>query len=228
VLDNLRRSASENALVWNLLYPLARPHISMAALLSLRPLWGTPSLEVDDDILRPYFWGHAISGEELRGLEQVLERINGPGPRTEVDVILVGDRNLVVVEAKNRGGLGRCSRYQRGRCPEVQSDEAGGEVCRYWDVPGALFSEMLEIGPRPVHDSPTPACSTHYQLARTLLIGRELATLDTKLLHVWMIVPRNRWSSLQRLWTDFCDRLRDDDLWRRFRVLAWEDVQGLR
>lgn len=200
----------------------------MAALLSLRPLWGTSSLDLEDDFLRPYFWGYAISGHELQGLRQALERINGPGPRTEVDVILTGKRNLVLVEAKNRSGLGRCSRYQGGRCPEAQRDEAELQACRYWDVPEVLFSDVLEIGSRPVHDGPTPACSTHYQLARTLLVGRELAARDSKLLHLWLIVPKRRWSSLRRTWTDFGDRLRDDGLWRRLRVLAWEDVQGLR
>jgi hypothetical protein len=229
VLDNLRHPASENALVWNLLYPLAKPHMSMEALLTLRPLWGTPSLEIEDDSLRPYFWGYGISGQLLPGLEKALQRINGPGPSTEVDVFLEGERNLVLVEAKNRGGMGRCSRYQKGRCPEVrQDDETGTESCRYWESPGALFSENLEIGPRPVPDSPIPACSVHYQLARTLLVGRALTTQNSKRLHLWMIIPRRRWGSLQRTWKDFSDRILDDGLWRRLRVLAWEDVQGLR
>jgi hypothetical protein len=108
VLDNLRRPASENALVWNLLYPLAKPDISFASLLALRPLWGTPTLESEDDRLEPYFWGYGISGRVLQDLERAVQRVNGPGPRTEVDVLLVGKSNLVLVEAKNRSGLGRC------------------------------------------------------------------------------------------------------------------------
>lgn len=229
VLDNLRRPASENALVWNLLYPLARPHISLAALLALRPLWGTASIEQEPDSLRPYFWGFDIEGQRLPGLDHVLRRINGPGPRTEVDVFLVGERNLVLVEAKNRSSLGRCSRYQKGRCPELQPGEREErQACRYWEAPQARFSDILEIGPRPVHEGPAPACSMHYQLARTLLVGRELAKIDGKVLHCWMIVPRSRWGSLQRTWQDFCDRVGDDALWRRLRVLAWEDVRGMR
>jgi len=228
VLDNLRHPASENALVWNLIYPLATPRISMAALLALRPLWGTPALEAEDDLLRPYFWGYEISGQGLQGLDQALDCIDGPGPRTEVDMLLVGKHNLVLVEAKNRSGLGRCSRYQKGRCPELQQDVTDGDACRYWDTPGALFCDMLELGARPVHDGPTPACSTHYQLARTLLVGSKLASATNKLLYLWMIVPRRRWGSLQRTWQDFCDRVRDDALWGRLRVLAWEDVQNLR
>jgi hypothetical protein len=229
VLDNLRRPASENALVWNLLYPLAKPHISLASLLALRPLWGTSSLEMEDDCLEPYFWGFGISGFVLQDLDRALQRINGPGPRTEVDVLMVGEHNLVLVEAKNKSGLGRCSRYQAGRCPEMhQADDVDIEACRYWNAPGALFSEMLDIGPRPVPDGPAPACSQHYQLARTLLVGRELSAQQKTTLHMWMIVPRRRWGSMQRIWVDFCDRLLDDALWRRMRVLAWEDVQGLR
>jgi hypothetical protein len=227
VLDNLRRPASENALVWNLMYPLARPVISMEALLALRPLWGTPAIEAESDALRPYFWGYAISGQRLPGLDHVLRQVDGSGPRTEVDVFLVGERNLVLVEAKNRSGLGRCARYQKGRCPEAQAEEKQG-TCRYWEVPEARFSDLLDVGPRPVHEDPPPACSMHYQLARTLLVGRELAAKTDKLLHVWMIVPKSRWSALQRKWQDFCDRLHDDALWRRLRVLAWEDVRSLR
>jgi len=229
VLDNLRRPASENALVWNLIYPLARPQISLAALLALRPLWGTASIEQEPDSLRPYFWGFDIEGQKLPGLDHALRRISGPGPRTEVDVFLVGERNLILVEAKNRSGLGRCSRYQKGRCPEAQPEELEErQACRYWEAPEARFSDFLEIGPRPVHDGPAPACCMHYQLARTLLVGRELAKRDGKVLHCWMIVPRSRWRTLQPTWQDFCERVGDDALWRRMRVLAWEDVRGMR
>jgi len=65
VLDNLRRPASENALLWNLIYPLARPSLSLARLLGLPPMWGTPALEREEDALQPFFWGHALSGERL-------------------------------------------------------------------------------------------------------------------------------------------------------------------
>ena len=228
VLDNLRRPASENALVWNLVYPLARPHISLAALMALRPLWGTPSIEQEDDALQPYFWGYSISGQKLPGLDHTLQHINGPGPHTEVDVFLVGERNLVLVEAKNRSGLGRCARYQKGRCPEARVDEQTPQTCRYWEVPEARFSDLLDFGPRPVQEDPPPVCSTHYQLARTLLVGRELATRMEKRLHFWMIAPNSRWGALRPTWQDFCDRLVDDSLWRRLRVLAWEAVRGAR
>lgn len=229
VLDNLRRSASENALVWNLIYPLARPRISLAALLALRPLWGTPSIAQKEDALDPHFWGYAISGRRLPGLDRVLQRIDGAGPQTEVDVFLVGEHNVVLVEAKNRSGMGRCARYQKGRCPETGEDgDRKQKSCRYWEIPGARFSDLMEMGLRPIHGGEPPPCSVHYQLARTLLVGMELAAEMDKLLHLWMIVPHTRWRNLQPAWQDFCDRLRDDILWRRLRVLAWEDVRNLR
>jgi hypothetical protein len=225
VLVNLRRPASENALVWNLIYPLAQPNIPIQQMLTLRPLWGIPSMPPDEDSLKPYFWGYAISGQHLPGLDSVLQFVNGPGPQTEVDLFLVGEDNLVLVEAKNRSGLGHCSRYQRGRCPEVHTmDDESTQPCRYWEAPEARFNDILDLEPRPIQDGPMPACSTHYQLARTLLVGRELARRTQKALHIWMILPRKRWGAIQRTWLDFCDRLREDSLWRRMRVLAWEDV----
>lgn len=227
VLDNLRRTASENALVWNLIYPLARPGIPIQSVLALRPLWGTPSLREDEDSLQPFFWGYAISGQRLPELDSTLQDINGPGPQTEVDLFLVGRNNLVLVEAKNRSGLGRCSRYQKGHCPEILEEGVSAQPCRYWNAPEARFGDLLDLEPKPTPEGPPPACSTHYQLARTMLVGRELARRTQKRLHVWMILPRKRWGTLQRTWTDFCDRLRDDAIWRRMRVLAWEDVRDL-
>jgi hypothetical protein len=227
VLDNLRHPASENALVWNLIYPLARPGIPIQAVFALRPLWGTPSLRPEEDSLQPFFWGYSISGQRLSDLDSTLRSINGPGPQTEVDLFLVGRRNLVLVEAKNRSGLGRCSRYQKGHCPEVLGEGGSTQSCRYWHAPEARFSDFVDLEPRPTSEGPPPACSTHYQLARTLLVGRELAMRTQKRLHFWMILPRKRWRALQRTWVDFCDRLHDDALWRRMRVLAWEDVRDL-
>jgi hypothetical protein len=43
--------------------------------------------------------------------------------------------------------------------------------------------------------------------------------------HLWMIVPRARWTSIQPAWLDFTERVLDDALWRRMRVLAWEDIR---
>ncbi len=228
VIDNLRRPASENALVWNLLYPLARPTLSLRRLLDLRPLWGSAHAAESDDDLTPYFWGYAISGERLVGLDEALDQVDGPGRRTEVDVFLVGARTLVLVEAKHLAAPGRCGRFMQGRCPEVHrvpDSTAGG--CRYWEPGAGEFTAALEFGPRPTPDSAPPPCATHYQLGRTLLLARALGVRLGLRPQVWLIVPRRRWTALERAWLDFADRLRDPEDWRGLRALAWEDVRGL-
>jgi hypothetical protein len=60
-----------------------------------------------------------------------------------------------------------------------------------------------------------------------LLVGTSLATRLRLQLHLWLIVPRGRWRSFEKDWLDFSDRVRDDKLWRRLRVIAWEDVREL-
>ncbi|KPK88484.1 MAG: hypothetical protein AMJ88_18950 [Anaerolineae bacterium SM23_ 63] len=230
VLGNLRSPTSENALLWNLIYPLAQPKISLLNLLRKRPIWGTSSLpETGDEELIPYFWGYSIDGDRLRLLDVVLEDVDGPGLKTEVDLLLLGEQNLVVVEAKHVGGLGRCARFMNRRCPEIHL-QADGHVdgCRYWEDDFAYFGSHLDFGPRPEPGEQSPPCHHHYQLARTLLVGYSLSMRLELQLHLWLIVPRNRWRSFERSWQDFTERVRDDDLWRRLRVIAWEDVRELR
>ncbi|HLC34271.1 MAG TPA: hypothetical protein VJJ70_04650 [Anaerolineales bacterium] len=225
VLDNLRRPASENALLWNLIYPLARPSLSLARLLGLPPMWGTPALEREEDALQPFFWGHALSGERLPDLDRALAAVDGKGHPTQVDLFLAGAHNLVLVEAKHLSGFGRCGRFARGRCPEIHPDPSeGAATCRYWEIEPSRFSAFLDFGDRPTPEGAAPPCATHYQLARTLLLGRWLAQHHASTLHVWAIVPRGRWPALQKTWLDFVGRIRDEALWRRCRVLAWEDV----
>jgi hypothetical protein len=225
VISNFRTPHSENALVWNLIYPLVKPTISFEWLVRIRPLWGVAAQSDFDDALRPYFWGYDVRGERLPGLDDVVEEVDGEGPRTEVDLFLVGERTLIVVEAKHLSALGRCSRYASGRCPEMHSESMLQErTCRYWELPQALFLSELDFGDRPQPEGETPPCDRHYQLARTLLVGRRLSRALEKNLYLWMMIPRNRWSSFERRWLDFSERIRDDELWRRLRVLAWEDV----
>lgn len=224
VLDNFRRSSSENALVWNLIYPLAKPTLSLRALLDVRPLWGPPSAPVADDRLTPFFWGYALDGQPLEPLQRSVVAVDGEGPGTEVDLVLLGQRNLILVEAKNRSGLGRCSRYQAGACPEVHTpDDLAG--CRYWSVADARFDRQLTFdAPEPGR---SPDCNRHYQLGRTLLIGRRLAEQLDRRLHLWLICPRRKWRSLERDWLDFAGKIGDSDQWRRLRALGWEDVAAL-
>lgn len=228
VLANLRRGNSENALVWNLIYPLAQTRISLARLLEVVPLWGTASEHDDDDSLEPFYWGFNLQGERLTGLRQALKEVDGAGNPTEVDLYLLGQRVLILVEAKHLSRFGHCHRYASGRCPEIH----GGALpeatpCRYWLEGPSGFSAHLDFGARPNPESIGPACDRHYQLGRTLLVGQHLALSLGRELHLWIILPRERWRALEREWLDFADRVSDASLWRRLRVLAWEDVAGL-
>jgi hypothetical protein len=167
VLANLRHSRSENALLWNCIYPLAQPTLSMSQLLEIVPLWGTAKIKLEEDFLEPYFWGYSISGDRLPGLDDVLQRIDGRGPKTEVDLFLLGKTQLVLVEAKHLAGLGQCSRYSNHRCPEIQlegNDEI--EACRYWEAGDQEFQRLLDFGDRPIAGAQSPPCNQHYQLGR--------------------------------------------------------------
>ena len=129
-MDDMKRSSSESALVWNSIYPRAQPTLSLADLLQLRPLWGS-SLEPISDDLVPFYWGYDQIGKRLPRLDGILETIDGPGPKTEVDLFLLGEHELVVVEAKHMSGLGRCGRYGSKRCPEIHL-EPSAAGCQYW------------------------------------------------------------------------------------------------
>ncbi len=228
VLANLRRQGSENALVWNMVYPRAQPALSLREWLALPPLWGTARLETPEDALVPYFWGYSVDGRRLEGLDDCLERLDGPGIQTEVDIFLLGASTLVLVEAKHLTTAGRCKRYANHRCPEMHPEEVDtGEACRYWSVPGARFSAFLDFGPRPAPGGRPPPCARHYQLARTLALGSLLGERLGRVLHLWLIIPRRRWRDLETTWLDFAERVRDPQQWRRLRVLGWEDVEIL-
>jgi hypothetical protein len=196
--------------------------------MALRPLWGTSHAAFKDEILRPYFWGYGVDGERLPGLDDALRVVDGPGPKTEVDLFLMGPTQLILVEAKHTSGLGRCSRYGAGRCPEVRPDGAPDEAaCRYWTEDHARFDADLEMV-RPTVATAQPACNRHYQLARTFRLGRELSRGNGRAPSIWMFAPRTAWRRrLQRDWTDFADVVKDEAVWRRMRVIAWEDVRSL-
>lgn len=225
VLANFSTSASENALVWNLIYPLARPVLSLKSLMELPPLWGTPGISLSADWLVPFFWGYSITGERLPHLDQTLDQIDGSGNQTEVDLFLLGESVLILIEAKHRSGLGSCSRYLMGRCPEIHTPDE--DPCRYWEEGDSEFGQWLNFGERPHPEMETPPCDRHYQLGRTLLVGKSLAQRMNRELLVWMILPRARWPLVQTSWLDFVDRVKEDHLWRRMRVLSWEDVRDL-
>jgi hypothetical protein len=242
LVANLRSPRSENALIWNLIYPQARPGLSFARLSAIRPLHGTPLPATAEDTLIPYFWGWSIEGSRMEGLDEVGGSIDGG--QTEADLLLLGRDNLVLVEAKRFSGFGRCGRYLAERCPEIHryaqrapSDELeavdpmsephaeseAGE-CPYWSEPVARFDNLLDFGPRPDPSSSAPACSRHYQLARLLILGSTLAARLGRTFHLWGVVPQNEWKRLRPDWEDFVERLRDERVWRRARVLSWEEV----
>lgn len=226
VRSNLRHPSSENALLWNLIYPRAQPTLQLAALHAIRPLWGTalPQSETQDGLL-PYFWGYSVAGDRLPFLDEVLEEVDGPGPRTEVDLFLMGDGHLIVAEVKHLSLPGRCSRYSHQRCPEIhEREEEKDDPCRYWENEEHPFYRHLDFGERPISDHPAPACNKHYQLGRTLLVGHALSQRFGLTFHMWMIVPKERWASIKPTWLDFTECILDDSLWRRMRVLAWEDM----
>lgn len=265
ILHDLGQRYSESALLWNRIYVRATPRIAMRQLLTLKPLWGSlqPAIE---DRLEPYYWGFNLAGQRLAGLDQALEVVDGPGPATEVDLFLLGDSQLVLVEAKANSGLGRCARYAASRCPEIHLTDEAQQIdrpsttanlaqrtdrpkttandaqridqpgtaaseppdpCRYWEANPSRFSRWLEFGSRPGPESTVPSCDRHYQLARTLLVGQQLASQLDRTLHLWLLIPRRRWSQLQPSWLDFVDRIRSPELWRRMRVLSWEAIETL-
>ncbi|OGO19483.1 MAG: hypothetical protein A2Z14_12230 [Chloroflexi bacterium RBG_16_48_8] len=225
VSANLRYRGSENALLWNMIYPMAQPTLPMKSLLAVSPQWGTVKLDLEDDRLEPYFWGYSISGERLPGLDRILERIDGTGPKTEVDLFLFGKANLIVVEAKHLSQLGRCSRYSKKRCPEIHGETIPERLpCRYWESGEHEFRRLLDFGDRPRQGNPSPPCNQHYQLARTTLVGDTLAKEYQLDFSLWLLIAKTKWRSIERTWLDFTGRIRQDDLWRRMRVIAWEDI----
>ena len=228
VLANLTSPRSESALLWNVFYPLAARAVSLSELLALSPLWGTRVLPepAADAGLSTYFWGFGLDGQPMPGLKRALSSVDGPGGKIEVDLFLVGGGQLIAVEAKRGAAPGRCGRYIRGRCPEILP-ALGRKPCRYWEPGPGEFARWLEAGARPTPATELPACSVHYQLFRTVVLAATLAGqlgLDPGL---WMVIPQASWTKLEPVWLDFADRVRDEDLWRRLRVLAWEDLLSL-
>ena len=122
--------------------------------------------------------------------------------------------------------LGRCSRYSKKFCPEIY--DVNELNCRYWEKDSPSFGDVLGFGPRPEIEAIIPPCATHYQLARTLLVGLGLARRLTLRPHVWLILPRAKWRTAQVGWMDFVERIQDDTLWNCMRVFAWEDIAGIK
>lgn len=225
VIANLRSPRSENARLWNLIYPVAQSAVDMQDLFEVNPLWGTVAPADSPDQLWPYFWGYAPDGSYLAPLRKAVLEVDGTWPGTEVDLCLVGSRNLILVEAKVTSRLGRCARYAASACPEIH--RTGGE-CQYWAEGGVPFRVEMEFGERPVPSlEAAPVCHRHYQLGRTLLVGRSLSQDLGLDLHLWLLTPKRLWGTLKTDWADFAGRVRDPALWRRLRVVSWEELASL-
>ena len=223
LINNFLHVESENALLWNIIYPLTEQGIRMGTFWSFQPLAGSLLENLNrTQVLEPYFWGYDLQGERLPRLDEVLEAVDGPGPKTEVDLYLLGEEDLVLVEAKRAGLPGRCTRYGNHACPEIKLMDT--HPCTYWEGSEQTFSDVFLFGPRPEPGVVKPPCADHYQLARTVLVGLALAKRLEVQLHIWLVLPRKRWRSIQPIWADFTERIVDDELWRRMRVLAWEDI----
>ena len=226
VRANMLRRGSESAALWNAFYPFAHSGLSLRAWLSLPRLWGSSAEGSDDDQLMPCFWGLTVDGQPLGGLAESASDVAGREDRLEIDLFLVGRRHLVAVEAKIDGAPGRCGRYDSGRCPEVHGPDA---ACRYWEDGPASFEAALDFGIRPVRDQEEPPpCAIHYQMARTLLGVENLARRKDLVPHLTLLMPQRRWPALRGGWQDFAERVRDEEQWRRLRVMAWEDLEGLK
>ncbi len=173
----------------------------------------------------PFYWGYSAEGERLPSFSESLAAVAGREDLLEIDLLLVGRQHLVVVEAKHQAMPGLCSRYQSGRCPEVHG--GGRSPCRYWEGEPPPFASALNFGARPTMESDRPPCADHYQLARCLLLARELSGRLGLQPHLWLVVPAARWPDVRPDWMDFVERVSDDAEWRRLRVVAWESIQAL-
>lgn len=93
------------------------------------------------------------------------------GQKTEPDVIVVTETLVVLFECKRNHGLGRCSRFEDTRCPEIHVDRRKREYCQYWEHG---LPSLVSFG-RPTPTTLEPLCNEFYQLLRNHMIGSRLA-----------------------------------------------------
>jgi hypothetical protein len=188
----LRSAVSEDKLSWDCFYEAFR-----ADVLS-RVLACTLNISIEDELSpKLVMWGYLVDEDSTAGflqtpietrpktavkwepLSSILAEIENyndgkpEGQKTEPDVIVVGSRSLVLFECKRNHGLGRCSRFEDERCPEIHTEKRKRDYCQYWDR--GLPALVNFVRPTPATTS-EPDCHRFYQLMRNHMIGTRLAT----------------------------------------------------
>ena len=156
-------------------------------------------LKIPDEILqdaRLVLWGFEIredgasAWEPLREVLSAVENYRDgkpEGQKTEPDVIVVSGRSLVVAECKRRSALGRCSRFEDERCPEIHMDRRKRPYCQYWT---RGLQELVTFS-KPVPATSAPDCNRYYQLLRNYMIGDRLAAVLGLPLHLMVVKAAN-------------------------------------
>jgi hypothetical protein len=93
------------------------------------------------------------------------------GQKTEPDVLVITAQFVIVLECKRGHRLGRCSRFEDCRCPEMHIDRRKRSYCQYWE---RGLSSLVSFS-RPTPTVEAPACNGFYQLIRNHMIGSKLA-----------------------------------------------------
>lgn len=187
----LRSAISEDKLSWDCFYEAFR-----ADVLS-RVLACTLNISIEDELSpKLIMWGYlmdegvslgcqetpvkirpktSIQWAPLLSILKEIENYNDgkrEGQKTEPDVIVIAKESLILLECKRNHGLGRCSRFEDQRCPEIHVQRRKRDYCQYWDRD--LASLVNFIRPTPVAVS-EPECNRFYQLMRNYMIGARLA-----------------------------------------------------
>jgi hypothetical protein len=166
---------SEDKLTWDCFFGLYRAGRLRSALTKVLGL-----AEPVDQLPRLVLWGYDITSHgasEFEPLQDVLSDIENyrdgksEGQKTEPDVIVLLGRTLILAECKRRHGLGRCSRFEDERCPEIHVARRQRPYCQYWN---RGLTDLVTFA-KPTPGSMAPECNNYYQLLRNYMIGERLS-----------------------------------------------------
>jgi hypothetical protein len=182
---------SEDKLTWDCFFGLHKAGELGAVLASVLQI---PKRSLNDP--RLMLWGFEIQEESASLWEPLYDTLSAienygdgkpEGQKTEPDVIVVSERSLVVAECKRMHGLGRCSRFEDERCPEIHLDRRKRPYCQYWN---RGLVELVSFS-KPVPPAAAPDCNLYYQLLRNYMIGDRLATALRLQLHLMVVKAAN-------------------------------------